>query len=203
MISAELSGGSLLSDATGKKQKSAERESQAARACLSFLLKSLPLPYTDDRPLRLQKDECGKPFLSRQGGRYDTSLPSLSLAHTHRFAMAAIDTTGADLGADIEEIARFESPGIVRRFFTPREFQIAETAQQRATVWCQKEALAKNTGKGLCREVFETDTASDDNHDYFTLPTAILPSGTVASICTSNNNGAPIYLPFTHEDKTV
>ncbi|MCW8383168.1 4'-phosphopantetheinyl transferase family protein [Streptomyces justiciae] len=102
----------------------------------------LDTPWTG---LRLTRDPRGRPYVV---GRPRLSL---SLAHSGRYAMAAV-AHGGRVGVDVEAISRVAAlPDSA--YLTPAEISALPPAphgiESRAALWALKEAATKLTGEGL------------------------------------------------------
>jgi len=123
-------------------------------AAAHALLRTSLSQYADLAPGSWQFREApgGKPQLVPADG-----VPPLSfnLSHTHGLVACAI-TNGADVGIDVEAVARHVGDGVAERFFSPREnADIRQCASEplRARrfieLWTLKEAYVKAIGTGL------------------------------------------------------
>ncbi|SNX63789.1 phosphopantetheinyl transferase [Streptomyces sp. TLI_55] len=102
----------------------------------------LGTPWTG---LRLTRDPRGRPYVA---GRPRLSL---SLAHSGRYAVAAV-AYGGRVGVDVEEVSRVAAlPDSA--YLTPAEISALPPAphgaESRAALWALKEAATKLTGEGL------------------------------------------------------
>ncbi|MFI8530370.1 4'-phosphopantetheinyl transferase family protein [Streptomyces aquilus] len=102
----------------------------------------LGTPWTG---LRLARDPRGRPYVV---GRPRLSL---SLAHSGRYAVAAV-VHGGRVGVDVEEVSRVAAlPDSA--YLTPAEISALPPAphgtESRAALWALKEAATKLTGEGL------------------------------------------------------
>lgn len=101
-----------------------------------------------DLPKEIRRGNTGKPYFLG-----DTS-PSFSISHTEGFAAAAMDTSGADLGLDIELIRKMpRSEQIAERFFSVEEkrlfYEQSCSDDCFFRIWTAKESMAKLNGTGL------------------------------------------------------
>ncbi|MGW2317596.1 4'-phosphopantetheinyl transferase family protein [Streptomyces sp. NPDC001155] len=109
--------------------------------------------------LRAASQVLGTPWTGLQLRRHRQGLPyvvarphlSVSMAHSGRYAMAAV-ALGGRVGVDVEEISRVAAlPDSA--FLTPAEISALPPARQggepRAMLWVLKEAATKLTGEGL------------------------------------------------------
>jgi phosphopantetheine--protein transferase-like protein len=99
-------------------------------------------------PLNICRTDTGKPYF------VGNSPPTFGISHSCGFAAAAIDTSGAPLGLDMELIRKgLHTEQIAQRFFTDQEKRVF--SEQNSTdecffrIWTAKEARAKLEGVGL------------------------------------------------------
>ena len=99
----------------------------------------------------------GEPVVVKADGLpAGTPLPSISISHSRRWAVAVCAPPGLRLGADYQHFDRVDVEDLIAAAFAPAEAQtvlraLPATAQKRASValWCAKEAAAKAAGTGL------------------------------------------------------
>ena len=117
----------------------------------------------DPEKLEFIYNEFGKPFLKNHSLQFN-------LAHSKDYCVIA--TSHTLVGVDIEYCENTHKPhlDIAKRFFTQREFQAIETAQDPELlffhIWTQKEAFLKAIGKGISfgLDQFEVATCLDESY---------------------------------------
>lgn len=107
----------------------------------------------------------GKPFLPRQGLRFN-------LSHSREAFALAWTQNELELGIDIEDRARrLRAAVIAAASFSPAEksaWENSHDAQETwLTIWTRKEALLKCTGLGMRMDLTQLDTCATDKEGFF------------------------------------
>ena len=104
--------------------------------------------------IEIDVDSQGKPWL-RCPALPQLAPPSLSIAHSRRWAYAVASDASVDLGLDYQRPDHINTEDLIAGGFAPTEHVWLQTAhaQDRARIalalWCAKEAAAKAAGTGL------------------------------------------------------
>jgi phosphopantetheinyl transferase len=100
---------------------------------------------------------------------------SLTISHSHRGALAALDTSGnVVLGADLADSGTF-SDGFVELWFTPPErrwFQETQSSGIACFIWAAKEALYKACNRGESFAPRDVEVLPDGRCSYRHAPLA-------------------------------
>ncbi|GAC1633358.1 MAG: beta-ketoacyl synthase N-terminal-like domain-containing protein [Nevskia sp.] len=99
----------------------------------------------------------GEPVVIRADGLpAGIPLPSISISHSRRWAVAACTDGGLRLGADYQHLDRVDAEDLIAGAFEIAETQtflrslpLAEQKRAAVALWCAKEAAAKAAGTGL------------------------------------------------------
>ena len=119
-----------------------------------FAVKQLVLRLIDPgqaaHALEIHHEPMGAPFLP-----FLPQLP-ISIAHSGAFAVAAIGMNDAcRVGVDIEACRRFDTEGVIKTAFSPREQSILEggSLSEFYRMWTLKEAFLKLLRKGFLEDI--------------------------------------------------
>ncbi len=135
-----------------RKNAASKRDSVYALVCLSELIKT---HFSSELPVRIQRNEGGKPYLVG-------SQLSFSISHSSGYVAVAVCDNG-NIGIDIEKvdlpIERYER--ISSRYFAKGEQSMVQN-EGFAKAWTAKEAYAKYLGIGLSATLQKCDITSDE-----------------------------------------
>lgn len=105
-------------------------------------------------------NENGKPYLKE--------LPyHISISHSGEYAICAISDNL--VGVDIQRVKEYDE-NIINRFFLEKEKEFINAQKDKRdaffTIWTQKEALSKLTGKGIGGGFSETNVINNAEYNF-------------------------------------
>ncbi|WP_160673398.1 4'-phosphopantetheinyl transferase superfamily protein [Clostridium sp. C8-1-8] len=117
----------------------------------------------DNKHISFNKNQYGKPYLEEYPNF------SFNISHSGDYVLCAID--GKPIGVDVEEIKPIDYEGIVKSFFTEKEFEYIVSKELKLSlnrfyeIWTLKESYIKCCGHGLAMPLSSFSIQIDQSKD--------------------------------------
>lgn len=127
---------------------------------LSYIRQIYRIPL--ERALVLQKDICGKPYIS--GLELE-----ISITHSGGYLLVAVGKQ--KIGVDIEQVKPIDFQKVMNYLFTEEEIQfVAEDIRAFYDIWVKKECYTKMLGKGMLMPFQDFSVVNIENATFQVIP---------------------------------